>query len=111
MYKKKTNKNLYTNRGQIFDSLSIEHYYMGATIVRAPCLAAERARFSCNDRGLLARCQRHIPSVFNIIVDINVIANVSCPKKVSADQSQMTVSIDWAQVHNSMSYPLTSYWF
>ena len=84
---------------------------MGATIVRALCLAAERARFSCSDRALLARCQRHKPSVFNLIVDINVMANVSCPKKVSADQSQMTVSGDWAQVHNSLSYPLTSYWF
>ena len=26
--------------------------------------------FSCNDRALLARCAKHIQSVFNLIVDI-----------------------------------------
>ena len=43
-----------------------------ATIVCAVCLAAKRALFSCNDRALLARCPRHIQSVFtcNLIVDI-----------------------------------------
>ena len=30
----------------------------------------KRALFSCNDLALLARCPRHIQSVFNLIVDI-----------------------------------------
>ena len=44
-------------------------YYL-ATIVCALSLAAKRALFSFNDWALLARCSRHIQSVFNLIVDI-----------------------------------------
>ena len=43
--------------------------YMAA-IVRSLLLAAELARFSRNDRALLATCPRHIQSVFNLIDDI-----------------------------------------
>ena len=38
-------------------------------------LCAKRERFSCNDRALLARCARHIKSVFNLIVNIHVMVN------------------------------------
>ena len=38
-------------------------------------LAAKQAIFSCNDQALLARCPRHIQSVFNMIVDICVMVN------------------------------------
>ena len=41
-----------------------------AAIVRSLLLAAELARFSRNDRALLATCPRHIQSVFNLIDDI-----------------------------------------
>ena len=41
-----------------------------ATMARSLWLAAKWARFSCNDQALLARCPRHIQSVFNLIVDI-----------------------------------------
>ena len=44
--------------------------YCMATIVCALRLAAKRALFSFNDWALLARCSRHIQSVFNLIVDI-----------------------------------------
>ena len=37
-----------------------------ATIV----CAAKQALCSCNDQALLARCPRHIQSVFHLIVDI-----------------------------------------
>ena len=30
----------------------------------------DRTLFSCNDQAILARCPRHILSVFNLIVDI-----------------------------------------
>ena len=30
----------------------------------------DRALFPCNDQAILARCPRHILSVFNLIVDI-----------------------------------------
>ena len=51
----------------VFKNLSID--YMAA-IVRSLLLAAELARFSRNDRALLARCPRHIQSVFDLIEDI-----------------------------------------
>jgi len=49
--------------------INIITVYM-ATIVRELRLAAKRALFSCIDQALLARCPRHIQSVFNLIVDI-----------------------------------------
>ena len=58
-------------------------YYL-ATIVRALWLVAERARVSCNERVLLARlarCPRHIPSVFNLIADIHVMVNWQLSEK------------------------------
>ena len=76
----------------------ITFLYYVATIVRAFWLAAKRALFSCNDRALLqlARCSRHIQSVFNLIVDIlmdvHVMVNWQLSKRVSADQCHMTVS-------------------
>ena len=78
-------------------------YYV-ATIVRVLWLAAKRERFSCNDRALLARCARHIKSVFNLIVNIHVMVNwqLSNAKRVSADQCHMTVSR--AQVYNSLRW-------
>ena len=51
---------------------NITQYNM-ATIVRALCLVAKRARFSCKDQALIARCLRHIQSVFNLIVDFHVL--------------------------------------
>ena len=51
--------------------------YMAA-IVRSLLLAAELARFSRNDRALLARCPRHIQSVFNLIEDIVLWSIGSC---------------------------------
>ena len=53
------------------------------------------ALFSCNDQALLARCARHIESVFNLIVDIlmDMLWSIdSCQKRVSADQCHLTVS-------------------
>ena len=81
----------------------LEVYYV-ATIVRVLWLAAKRERFSCNDRALLARCARHIKSVFNLIVNIHVMVNwqLSNVKRVSADQCHMTVS--GAQVYNSLRW-------
>ena len=81
----------------------LEVYYV-ATIVRVLWLAAKRERFSCNDRALLARCARHIKSVFNLIVNIHVMVNwqLSNAKRVSADQCHMTVSR--AQVYNSLRW-------
>ena len=49
-----------------------------AAIVRSLLLAAELARFSRNDRALLARCPRHIQSVFNLIEDIVLWSIGSC---------------------------------
>ena len=51
-----------------FPPCNIKTYCM-AKIVRVLRLAAKWALFSCNDRVLLARCPRHIQSVFNLIVD------------------------------------------
>ena len=81
----------------------LEVYYV-ATIVRVLWLGAKRERFSCNDRALLARCARHIKSVFNLIVNIHVMVNwqLSNAKRVSADQCHMTVSR--AQVYNSLRW-------
>ena len=62
------------------------------------------ALFSCNDQALLARCARHIESVFNLIVDIlmDMLWSIdSCQKRVSADQCHLTVS--QAQVYDSMN--------
>ena len=60
---------------------SFNYIYYMATIVLAFWLAAERARFPCNNRALLARCQRHIQPVFNLIVDIPVMVNWQLSKK------------------------------
>ena len=81
----------------------LEVYYV-ATIVRVLWLGAKRERFSCSDRALLARCARHIKSVFNLIVNIHVMVNwqLSNVKRVSADQCHMTVSR--AQVYNSLRW-------
>ena len=71
-------------------------YYM-ATIVCALWLAAKRALFSFNDWALLARCSRHIQSVFNLIVDI-----------------LMDFHVDWSIDSCQKGCPLTSvtwlYW-
>ena len=75
-----------------------------ATIVHVLWLAVERARFSCNDQALLARCPKHILSVFNLIVDIHVMVNWQLSKRVSIDQCHMTVS--QGQVYNSLRWPV-----
>ena len=46
-----------------------------ATKVRSLWLVADRARFPCNERALLARCPTHIQSMFNLIVSIYVMFN------------------------------------
>ena len=81
----------------------LEVYYV-ATIVRVLWLGAKRERFSCNDRALLARCARHIKSVFNLIVNIHVMVSwqLSNAKRVSADQCHMTVSR--VQVYSSLRW-------
>ena len=72
-----------------------------ATIVRTLLLAVfcnDRAFFSSNDRILLARCPRHIQSVFNFIVDNHpyghpcLMVNRQLSKRVSADQCHLTAS-------------------
>ena len=76
----------------------ITFLYHMATIVRALWLATKRALFSYNDRALLqlARCSRHIQSVFNLIVDIvmdiHVMVNWQLSKRIFADECHMTVS-------------------
>ena len=68
-----------------------------ATIVCALWLAAKRALFSFNGWALLARCSRHIQSVFNLIVDI-----------------LMDFHVDWSIDSCQKGCPLTSvtwlYW-
>ena len=70
---------------------------------RRGCLSS---LFSSNDRALLARCPRHIQSVFNFIVDIpmdiHIMVNWQLSKRASAVQCHMTVS--WAQVYNSLRW-------
>ena len=62
--------------------------------------------FHCNDRALLARCPRHIQSVFNLIVDIlmdiHVMVNWQLSKRVSADQYHLAVL--QAQVYYSLRW-------
>ena len=59
--------------------------------------------FSCNGWALLARCPRHIKSVFNltfdILMDIHVMINWQLSKRVSADRFNLTVSL--TQVFNA----------
>ena len=82
----------------------MRNIYFMATIVHVLWLAVERARFSCNDQALLARCPKHILSVFNLIVDIHVMVNWQLSKRVSIDQCHMTVS--QGQVYNSLRWPV-----
>ena len=62
--------------------------------------------FSCNDRALLARCPRHMQSVFNLMVDIpmdiHVMVNWQLSKRLSTDQCHPTVSR--AQVYKSLRW-------
>ena len=64
---------------------------------RLPYAVNVNLNLSCNDRALLARCLRHIQSVFNLIVDIlmdiHVMVNWQLSKRVSADQCNLTVSL------------------
>ena len=46
------------------------HGYNSTHFLIGCCFCNDRAFFSCNHRTLLARCPRHIQSVFNLIVDI-----------------------------------------
>ena len=92
-----------------------------ATIVCALPLAAKRALFSCIDQPLLARCRRHIQSVFNLIVDI-LMKNPcygqlidSCQKgypltSVTWLYGGLKCTTHWGYVF-FLSYPLISYWF
>ena len=58
--------------------------------------------FSCIDWALLARCPRHIQSVFNLILDIlmGISVLVNSVKRVSADQCHPSVT--WARVNKSL---------
>ena len=54
-------------------------------------LAAERARFPCNDWALLARCPRHRQSVFNLIVGIR-----ACYGQLTAvKKGYPVISVTW----------------
>jgi len=76
-----------------------------ATKVRALWLFADRARFPCNERTLLARCPRHIQSMFNLIVSIYVMFNWQLSKMYRP--CHMTVSL--GQVYNSLRWGVF-YW-
>ena len=101
-----------------FPPYNIKTYCM-AKIVRSLWLAAKWALCSCNDHSFLARCPRHIQSVFNLImgilINIHVMVDWQQLKRVFVDQCQMTVS--WDQVLRTLrwrvfqSYLLTSSWF
>ena len=65
----------------LYKNIYLLQYYYITTIECMLWLAAERARFLCDDWALLARCPRHLQSAFNLIVGIHAMVNWQLSKK------------------------------